>query len=250
MRVRILGCDISVLHSYEDAYEQVLNRLKEEKGYISINNVHTIVRAVLHSDYKRIINTSLLSFPDGKPIAVYAKYKTKREINRITGPTFLKKSLEWGQQDKIKHYFFGSTPETLKKINNIISQQYPNALIVGNCSPPFRELTDEENQKYISDINSKNPDIIWVGLGAPRQDIWISKNISKIKRGILVGVGAGFDYLAGNIKRAPDWMQKYSLEWLYRLIQDPKRLFKRYLVTNSLFCLFILLEITHLKKFD
>ena len=101
-------------------------------------------------------------------------------------------------------------------------------------SPPFRKLTKEEDEKVIVRINNCNPDFVWIGLGAPKQEIWMAEHQGKIN-GLMIGVGAGFDYFAGNIKRAPLWMQKSNLEWLYRLIQDPKRLFKRYFVTNTKF---------------
>ena len=113
-----------------------------------------------------------------------------------------------------------------------LKERYPHLQIAGMVSPPFRSLSAEEDAAEVEKINASGADIIWVGLGAPKQENWMYDHRDKV-RGVMIGVGAGFDYHAGNIKRAPMWMQKLSLEWLYRLMQDPKRLFKRYLVTNT-----------------
>ena len=110
--------------------------------------------------------------------------------------------------------------------------QYPHLEIAGMVSPPFHALSEAEDAAEIEKINASGADIVWVGLGAPKQENWMYEHMDKVN-GVMIGVGAGFDYHAGNIKRAPMWMQKLSLEWLYRLLQDPKRLFKRYLVTNT-----------------
>ena len=133
-----------------------------------------------------------------------------------------------------RHYFYGSTQDTLDKLKAVINEKYKGAIICGMMSPPFRPLSVEEDEQIIKEINEANPDFIWVGLGAPKQEIWMAAHENKIG-GLMIGVGAAFDYESGNIKRAPKWMQKLNLEWLYRLLQDPKRLLPRYIKTNSKF---------------
>ena len=133
-----------------------------------------------------------------------------------------------------RHYFYGSTPETLEKLVINIQKDYPGITVVGSCSPPFRELSADEDSIITEGICDAAPDFIWVGLGAPKQERWMAAHQGRVN-GLMVGVGAGFDYFAGNISRAPAFMQNHNLEWLYRLIQEPRRLFKRYLVTNSKF---------------
>ena len=133
-----------------------------------------------------------------------------------------------------RHYFYGATDETLEKLYSVLVKTYPGIQIAGMYSPPFRPMTDAEDKAIVSRINETNPDFIWVGLGAPKQEKWMAAHQGRVS-GLMVGVGAGFDYYAGNIKRAPMWMQESNLEWLYRLMQDPKRLFGRYLKTNTLF---------------
>ena len=155
-------------------------------------------------------------------------------MQRTTGPDYMGEIFKVSVEKGYKHFFYGSSEETIEKLRKELTERYPGIDIVGMYSPPFRELTKEEDKEAIEMINKTDPDFVWVGLGAPKQERWMYKHQNKIK-GLMVGVGAGFDYFAGNINRAPMWMQKMNLEWLYRLIQEPRRLFKKYLVTNTKF---------------
>ena len=251
MKTNILGCYISSISSYDDAYTELLSFSKKNTpGYITVNNVHTVVEGVRNSSYRKIINNALLALPDGKPLSVVAKLKGDKNISRIFGPSFMETAIDRGQKDNLKHFFFGSSGQTLELIRESLSKKYPNAKIAGMISPPYRPLTDSENDKFTSIINDSNADIIWVGLGAPKQEIWMYENFSKLNKGVMIGIGAGFDYIAGKTQHAPEWMKNLSLEWLYRLIQEPGRLWKRYLVTNTLFLFYITLELIGLKKFE
>ena len=146
----------------------------------------------------------------------------------------MQQMLRAGGETPYRHYFYGSTPETLALLRQKIEQAYPGAVIAGMESPPFRPLTPEEDAAAVARINAARPDFVWVGLGAPKQEFWMARHQGAV-RALMIGVGAAFDYEAGNIRRAPAWMQRCSLEWLYRLLQDPRRLFKRYFVTNTRF---------------
>ena len=246
----ILNVKISNASGYREAYEKLKLALNSAPSYITVNNAHTVVESVKNKKYKVAINNSFLALPDGKPLSIVAKLKSEKNISRIFGPTFFEKALDWGQKDGIKHYFFGSSVETLEKINNVIKNRFPSAIISGSFSPPYSEFTSEENESYIKKMNESGANIFWIGLGAPKQEVWMYENYKKLNRGIMIGIGAGFDYLAGNTKHAPLWMKNASLEWLYRLIQEPKRLWKRYLVTNTLFLWYVFLELTGLRKFE
>ncbi len=136
------------------------------------------------------------------------------------------------QDGSLKHYFYGASEETIALLKERLASDYPGMQVVGLYSPPFRPLTPEEDAEMIAKINASGADVIWIGLGAPKQENWMAAHAGKFS-GVMLGVGAGFNFHAGNIKRAPKWIQKLSLEWLYRLFQDPKRLFKRYLITNT-----------------
>ncbi len=250
-KIKILGTDISVVDSYREAYEEILSLLKNGgTGYVTVNNVHTVVTAVRDDYYGKIIDASYLALPDGKPLSVVAKLKGESRISRIFGPTLFEKFLEWGTNDGIKHFLFGGTKETQEKIKNKILESLPECIIAGTIVPPFKVFTEEENAMFLDEINASNADIIWVALGAPKQEKWIYENYKKLNKGIMIGIGAGFDYYAGNLKHAPAWMKKYSLEWFFRLLQEPGRLWRRYLITNSLFLWYSALEFFGIKKFD
>ena len=246
---QILGSKISKISNLREGYENLKNAFSLKSLYITVNNVHTVIEGVLNKRYQEAINNSFMSLPDGKPLSVVAKLKGEKNITRIFGPTFFEKTLEWGQKDGIKHYFFGSSGETLNKMKKEINRRFPSAKIAGFLSPPYREFTEEENKLFINAMNESKSDIFWIGLGAPKQEMWMYENIEKLNRGVMVGIGAGFDYLAGNTKQAPEWMKNSSLEWLYRLYQEPGRLWKRYFVTNTLFIIYITLEFLGIKRF-
>ena len=251
MKTRILSSNLDST-TYVDCYESILKHLSEGQNpvYITVNNVHTVVEGVLNPDYGKIINEGFMAVPDGRPLSVVAGLKGDKKMERVFGPTLQEKLLEWGQEDELRHYFVGGTSETLDKMEDVVAQRYPSALVCGRISPPFRVLTKKENDSIVDQINNACADIIWVGLGAPKQERWMYGNYSALHKGIMIGVGAGFDYLAGNIQHAPTWMKKYSLEWFYRLIQEPKRLWRRYVVTIPIFLVLNTLELLRIKKFD
>lgn len=233
---RILGVNISCLNM-EKAVAIITNNLEKMSGnYICVSNVHTTVMSYENEEYKSIQNNALLVLPDGKPLSIVAKKRGYKNIDRVTGPDLMDEIFKLSNEKSYRHFMYGSTNETLEKLKSNLINKYPNINIVGMYSPPFRELTLDEDKEVINMINKTNPDFVWIGLGAPKQEIWMHNHKDKVK-GLMIGVGAGFDYHAGNIKRAPKWMQKCSLEWLYRLIQNPKKLFKRYFSTNFKFIL-------------
>ena len=213
----------------------IKNNIKDLKNeYICATNVHTVITAYDDDQYRKVQNTAIAALPDGGPVASYCLNKGYSETKRTTGPDFMGEILKLGLKENYKHFFYGSTEDTLNKLKNQLENDYKGINIVGMYSPPFRKLTNEEDKDIIKMINDASPDFVWIGLGAPKQEIFMYEHKDKINS-LMVGVGAAFDFFAGNIKRAPSWMQKLNLEWLYRLFQDPKRLFTRYLYTNTKF---------------
>lgn len=226
----ILGTDVLVTNM-EKTVELIEKHIDELRGkYICVGNVHTTVMAYDDAHYHEVQKEAAFVLPDGKPLSVYSRKHGFAEAERVTGPDLMLVLFE--RENGFKHYFYGSTEETLSMLRDKLKERYPKLEIAGMVSPPFRTLTKEEDMAEVQRINASGADIIWVGLGAPKQENWMYDHKDMVN-GVMIGVGAGFDYHAGNIKRAPHWMQKLSLEWLYRLLQDPKRLFKRYLVTNT-----------------
>ena len=232
--VRILGVDIAAINM-DWLLRFTVDHIQDLSGdYICVSNVHTTVTSFEDEGYKEIQNSGILALPDGGPLSTEGRRRGAKNIERTTGPSYLGEILKRSVEQGWRHYFYGSTQETLDKLKTELEGAYPGLQIAGMYSPPFRPMTVEEDRKMIELINAAEPDFLWIGLGAPKQETWMAEHQGRVK-GLMVGVGAAFDYFAGNIKRAPNWMQKCNLEWLYRLLQDPKRLFKRYFITNSKF---------------
>lgn len=228
----IMGVNISVTNM-EKTVNKIKDNLHEWSGkYICVSNVHTTVTASEDDSYKDIQNKAVIALPDGGPLSKFSRETGHEGASRVTGPDLMQRILIDSAENGWRHFFYGSTEETLSKLEKVIGEKYPGAFICGMISPPFRPLTVEEDREIINKINEAKPDFVWVGLGAPKQEVWMAAHEDKIC-GLMVGVGAAFDYESGNIKRAPKWMQERNLEWFYRLMQDPKRLFTRYLTTNT-----------------
>ena len=175
-----------------------------------------------------------MAIPDGGPLSTVGQKRGHKNMERTTGPSLMGEIFEISAKKGYRHYFYGSKEETLELLQKKLMEKYPEIQIAGMYSPPFRPMAEEEDKAIVERINETKPDFVWVGLGAPKQEKWMAAHQGKID-GLMLGVGAGFDYYAGNIQRAPQWTQKHNLEWVYRLVQDPKRLFKRYWSTNTKF---------------
>ena len=231
---KILGVNIAVT-DMDKTINDIRDNLEKWRGqYICISNVHTTVMAHDNPDYREVQNGAVIALPDGGPLSSYSRSEGKKDAKRVTGPDLMKEILIRSKEYGWRHCFYGSTQKTLDMLKSKIEEEYPGAVIVGMISPPYRDLTPEEDAEYIRMINEARPDFVWVGLGAPKQEIWMAAHKDKIN-GLMLGVGAAFDYESGNLKRAPLWMQKCNLEWLYRFLQEPRRLFKRYFITNIKF---------------
>ena len=202
--------------------------------YICVSNVHTTVTAYEDVEYRKVQNGGIMAIPDGGPLSSVGQKRGFKNMKRTTGPSLMVEIFKISVSKGYRHFFYGSTDETLEKLYSVLEKTYPGIQIAGMYSPPFRPMTSEEDKAIVERINETKPDFVWVGLGAPKQEKWMAAHQGRVS-GLMIGVGAGFDYHAGNIERAPEWMQKSNLEWVYRLLQDPKRLFGRYWHTNTKF---------------
>ena len=237
----VLGVRFQVSNP-ESAVLYVRRNLQKLYGhYICFCNVHTTVMSRERADYCSIQNNAALTFPDGAPIAHELRSLGLTEAKRVAGPDFMDAMFSSTMDGRVTHYFYGASPETIAKLEENLRQRYPGIVIRGLYSPPFRPLTAEEDAADIDRINASGADLIWIGLGAPKQEQWMAAHEGRI-HGVMLGVGAGFDFFAGTIQRAPKWMQKIGLEWLYRLFKDPKRLFRRYFVTNTKYMWYLLMD--------
>lgn len=230
----ILKTNINVTNM-SDTIKYIGGHLDDLRGkYICVSNVHTTVMSYENEEYRKIQNGAAMALPDGAPLSSYSRRKGYKQAQRVTGPDLMLELFAISKEKGYRHYFYGATEETLQSMKEVLERDYPGIQIAGMYAPPFRALTPQEDAQIVAKINESKPDFIWIGLGAPKQEEWMYQHMGQLQ-GVLIGVGAGFDYLAGYIKRAPRWMQRMSLEWLYRLLQDPKRLWRRYFTSNVKF---------------
>lgn len=230
----ILKTNINVTNM-SDTIKYIGEHLDDLRGkYICVSNVHTTVMSYENEEYRKIQNSAAMALPDGAPLSSYSRRKGYKQAQRVTGPDLMLELFAISKEKGYRHYFYGATEETLQSMREVLERDYPGIEIAGMYAPPFRALTSQEDAQIVAKINKSRPDFIWIGLGAPKQEEWMYQHMGQLQ-GVLIGVGAGFDYLAGYIKRAPRWMQRMSLEWLYRLLQDPKRLWRRYFTSNVKF---------------
>ena len=240
-RVKIIGVNISAVNM-ETALSYLKDNYETAKGnYICAANVHTTVTAFENLEYREIQNHSFLTLPDGKPLSVIGKKRGFNDMDRVTGPEFMEEIIKATEKTECSHYFYGTTQENLDELARFLNEKYPQLKIAGIEPSVFRQLSTIEEEELIERINSSNADFVWVALGAPKQEIFCSKLCASTKA-VWIAVGGAFNVLSGTIPRAPKWMQDHSLEWLFRLSKEPKRLFKRYFVTNTKFIWYLLRE--------
>jgi N-acetylglucosaminyldiphosphoundecaprenol N-acetyl-beta-D-mannosaminyltransferase len=204
--------------------------------YVCICNVHSVVTASRDRVFQEVINNADMATPDGAPIAWMLRRLGHAGQERINGPDLMWRYLERAEQHGDAVYFYGSTDRTLALLRAAIEHRFPRLKVAGLYSPPFREAAPEEDEAEVQAINASGAGVVFVGLGCPKQELWMAAHRGRIAA-VMVGVGAAFDYHAGTVKRAPLWMQRNGLEWLHRLASEPGRLWKRYLSTNSVFIL-------------
>jgi exopolysaccharide biosynthesis WecB/TagA/CpsF family protein len=222
-----------------------LERLKGD--YICVSNVHTTVMAFRDEEYRKVQNGGAMALPDGQPLSIVSRMRGYSEAKRVPGPDLMPAILKLSEEKGWKHYFYGSTEKTLAELKKVMLTRYPKLQIVGMYSPPFREVTGEEDEEIVRRINDSGADFVWVALGAPKQEKWMYAHKAKVQ-GLMIGVGAAFDFIAGTTRRAPMWMQKLCMEWVYRILQDPKRMAPRYLNTNFAFLYYVHKENKAIRK--
>ncbi|MBI4308797.1 MAG: WecB/TagA/CpsF family glycosyltransferase [Candidatus Omnitrophica bacterium] len=238
-RIDILGVRVSAVN-LGLACAEIEGWVKaRRKAYVCVAPVSTIVECNRDSAYRDIVNAADMVTPDGMPVVWLAKAKGCPHVGRAYGPDLMRALCG---RSGLRHYFFGGTSQAIGHLEQCLKKELSGINIVGMVSPPFRPTAQMEDQKVIAAINQSMPDILWVGLGSPKQDFWMRLHRDCLDVPVMVGVGAAFDFLAGLKPQAPRWMQRRGLEWLFRLICEPRRLWKRYLIGNSLFLFYLIKE--------
>lgn len=232
--------------------EQTLTLISEwintDKGrYVCVSNVHMCIETYNNTLFKTVVNKADLVVPDGRPIYWAQKLLGYKGAAQVRGMDLTNSLCGYAETHAIPIGFYGSSEETLTTLQINLLEKYPNLNITLCISPPYRELHSDEKEKYIAQINNSGSKILFIGLGCPKQEIWMAEHKDKLNC-VMLGVGAAFDFIAGNKKHAPVVIQKLGLEWLYRLLVEPRRLWKRYLTTNPKFVWFFIQQLVG-KKF-
>lgn len=231
-----------MLISTQIFHNRPLENLPSEKLLITTLNAHCYNIAQSNSLYQASLKNSNILIPDGISIVWAVRWLTGRKLKKIAGEDLFLFELNLLQMNGGKCFFLGSTEKTLKKIKERIGKEYPN-VIVRTYSPPFKsEFNEKDNLDMLDVINTFQPDVLMIGMTAPKQEIWAYKHYNQLQVGHICCIGAVFDFYAGTINRAPKWMIRLGLEWLYRLIKEPRRMWRRYLVGNILFIWYVIKE--------
>lgn len=239
----ILNVGISAINM-DDARSLIEDAISRKcKKYICVCPVSTIMECKRNEKALASVNSADLVTPDGMPTVWLGRMRGYKCIKRVYGPELMQDICNASVKKSYKNYFYGSAENVLDRLGKSLLKQYDGLIISGMYSPPFRQLTVEEDERMIEDINRNNPDIIWVGLGSPKQDLWMYEHRNRINAPVMIGVGAAFDFLAGVKPQAPRWIRNNGFEWLFRLVTEPRRLWRRYLVDNFLFIYYVGIEL-------
>jgi N-acetylglucosaminyldiphosphoundecaprenol N-acetyl-beta-D-mannosaminyltransferase len=246
-RVNILGVGVSVLNM-ETALCETESLLDGGKqGYVCVTGVHGIMEAQSDEAFRAILNRSFLTTPDGMPTVWLGRIHGFNQMKRVYGPDYMLGLCERSVARGYRHFLFGGKPGVAEELRETLTRRFPGLQIVGTYTPPFRPLNREEENDLRFRLRASRADILWCGLSTPKQERFMSAYRDRMPVKLMVGVGAAFDLLSGNLSEAPDWMKQSGLQWLYRLVKEPRRLWRRYLLNNPKFAWLVFLELTGFK---
>lgn len=236
-RTDILGVPVS-LTDIATAVAEIGRPVDERAGgYVCAADVNSIMQAQRNSAHMDALHAARVVLPDGTPLVWAARMRGHRDIKRVPGPDIMLALCASGLDKGWRHYFYGGAEGVVEDLAATLSRQFPGLEVAGMQSPPFRKLSDAELDSSIAAINAADPHIVWVGLGCPKQEIWMRENVTRLRGAVVIGVGAAFNFHSNRVRRAPVWMRNNGLEWLHRLGSEPQRLWRRYLLLGPEFLL-------------
>ena len=249
-RVNILGVGISAL-SMESALAQSEALLDSGgHGYVCVTGVHGIMEAQADESFRTILNQSFLTTPDGMPTVWLGHMQGFKSMTRVYGPDYMANLCQRSVRRGYRHFLYGGKPGVAEDLLRELERRIPGIDIVGTYTPPFRPLTETEEADLRFRLEETGADILWCGLSTPKQERFMAASAGRLPVKLMVGVGAAFDLLSGNLSEAPRWMKHMGLQWLYRLIKEPRRLWRRYLSNNPRFTWLTMLQLTGLRRFS
>jgi N-acetylglucosaminyldiphosphoundecaprenol N-acetyl-beta-D-mannosaminyltransferase len=218
---------------------------EKRRDYVSFCTADVVLQAYDNQELSEIVNRAGIAAPDGMPLVWLGRLLTRTDVQRVYGPDMMLKICAHGISDGWRHFFYGGTQDVLNDLTAALRKRFPDMVIAGQFAPPFRALTLDEEAEIAGIINGAEPDLVWVGLGTPKQDFWIGRFRGKLEAPVLLAVGAAFNFHAGHVAQAPRWMMALGLEWLFRLGTEPKRLWKRYLVGVPRFLFLVMKDLLY-----
>jgi N-acetylglucosaminyldiphosphoundecaprenol N-acetyl-beta-D-mannosaminyltransferase len=235
-RIEILGIPVDAIN-VGDAIATIEHWLEQRtpSRYVCIRDAHGVIKAQNDLNLRDIHDKADLVTPDGMPLVWLSRWLGSTRVERVYGPDLMRTISARSAARGYRHFYFGGTPGVADRLAATLVAAYPGLNVVGTSCPPFRPLTAQEDAELVAKINAAAPDIVWVGLGTPKQEYWMASHVGSLNASVLIGVGAAFDFLAGTKKQAPAWMQRSGLEWLFRLMSEPRRLWRRYAVVIPTF---------------
>jgi len=247
---RVLGVRVDAVQ-ISDAVTRMESWIEQRHGnhYITVTGMHGITVAQRDPTFKAVLSTADLVVPDGMPLVWLGRRSGHRLRRRVYGPELMETFLQQTTARGYRHFFYGGAPGVPELLAQRLAERFPGLQVAGTHSPPFRPLTAEEDDAAVREINSSGADVLWVGLGEPKQERWMHEHRDRLNVPVAVGVGAAFDIHAGRLKQAPLWMRENGLEWLFRLAVEPRRLWRRYIIYGSRFIWWVALEQLRLRKF-
>ena len=246
-RANVLGVGVSAVNM-DTAQQTIFDWIdRGERHYVCVTGVHGVMESQRSTELRHIHNAAGMVTPDGMPLAWLLKLAGFRDSDRVCGPELMPKVFVAGQSRGDRHFLYGGSPRALALLRERLLAIAPQAQIVGTHSPPFRPLTPEEDAEVVAMINDSKADIVWVGLSTPKQEYWMAKHRDLLDASVLMGVGAAFDIHAGTVKRAPAFLRRTGFEWTYRLMLEPRRLWRRYLSSNPRFVALVAMQLSGLR---
>lgn len=246
-KLKLLNVNVST-GRYEEFVTKIIEASEAKIGiYACVANVHMLVEANNNKDFENILNQAAIVTPDGQPLTWAFKWLHGIKQERVAGMDLLPDLITQATSKKISVFFYGGTNELLTRAKAFLNKEHPNLIIAGFLSPPFRNLSNQENEQIIKQINDSGAHLVFVILGCPKQEKWMAFAHGKVNA-VTIGVGGALPVFIGEQKRAPMWMQDAGLEWVFRLMQEPRRLVRRYAVTNTYFIYLILKEYVQRKR--
>jgi len=248
--INVLGVGISpiTMTMALDQIDQWVSR--RDRQYVCVCTVATIMNCRRAEDLRQIVNRAGMRTPDGMPLVWLAHLRGHREVTRVYGPDLMLAVMARSAARGYRHYLYGGGPGIAQRLARVMTGRFPGVSVVGAQSPPFAPLEELCTPDAAAAINGPNPDIVWVGIGNPKQERWMARMRPQLLAPVLIGVGAAFDFHTGQKPQAPRWMQRGGLEWLFRLFHEPRRLGRRYLVDNPWFLYEAALQTLGLKRFE